>query len=124
MGGAVVGDDLLSNSGGGPASCSERWAPLHGTGEVRCEPPAGVGEDEHVTLLRDGVGRGVGLCRVCCEGILKQIAEFKGLKITDIGVEMAHLFIKEFRAEYGEVLEEMESLQARMEELRKRFRTE
>lgn len=53
---------------------------------------------------------------------LKRIADFKGVRITDLGVEMAGKYIEKFLAEHGQIMKEMEELQSRMEDLRSRFR--
>ena len=55
---------------------------------------------------------------------LKRIADFKGLKITDLGVEMAGKYIEEFNSKHGDMMEELEGLEKRMSELRSRFSNE
>ena len=54
---------------------------------------------------------------------LKRIAEFRRVKITDLGVEMAEKFIDDFYAKNKEAMDEMAALEQRMDELRKRTMT-
>ena len=49
---------------------------------------------------------------------LKRIAQFKGITITDLGVEIADQFIKGFKAQNSEVMDEFAALEKRMTELR------
>ena len=52
---------------------------------------------------------------------LKRIAEFKKVRITDLGVEMAEKYISEFRENYGDAMKEMADLEKRMSEIRTKF---
>ena len=51
---------------------------------------------------------------------LKRIAEFKGIRITDLGVEIAQKFIDNFMRENEEAMNEIAELEKKMEEIRKK----
>ena len=53
---------------------------------------------------------------------LKRIADFKKVKITHVGVEMAAEYIERFMDKHGEVMAEMEELEKRMSQLRMQFK--
>ena len=53
---------------------------------------------------------------------LKRISSFKKVNITQVGVEMAEAYIKQFMEENGEIMAEMEELENRMAQLRVRFK--
>ena len=53
---------------------------------------------------------------------LKRIADFKKAKITDVSVEMAETYIKNFMEKHGEIMAEMEELENRMDQLRIQFK--
>ena len=52
---------------------------------------------------------------------LKKIADFKKIKITQVGMEMAAEYIERFMDKHGEVMAEMEELEKRMSQLRTQF---
>jgi len=53
---------------------------------------------------------------------LKKIANFKKVRITDLGVEIAGDYIQTFLSKHGEVMAEMDELEARMSQLRVKFK--
>ena len=55
-------------------------------------------------------------------GQLKRIADFKKARITELGVEMAERYIKDFMDKNGEIMAEMEELENRMAQLRTQFK--
>jgi len=53
---------------------------------------------------------------------LKKIANFRKVRITDLGVEIAGDYIQTFLNKHGEVMAEMDELEARMSQLRVKFK--
>ena len=51
---------------------------------------------------------------------LRRIAEFKGIRITDLNVGIAQKFIDNFMQENEEAMSEIAELEKKMEEIRKK----
>lgn len=53
---------------------------------------------------------------------LKRIADFRGVKITELGIEMADQYISSFLEEYGDLFAKREELENQLASLHKEYR--